>query len=255
MVTRNNLDLLRRTLDSLVKTKYAPMRLWVHLNGSTDASRDYLARQQAECSFPILWSESPVNIGHAPAVNWLLGLGEAPLIAKLDDDIEFEPDWLARLVARLRDNPYAGAVGTKVVNLDAPKTIQWADYRFWPRPDNHQNEKDEGQFDYLSRTIANMGCCIVYRRKAVELAGPYDISLNPNSWDDLDHQVALWKSGYEVLYDGMMVVRHPHKPLRDRCRRALGNTLGNGYKVAIKWGPGALQALDESLDLGGRRLD
>jgi GT2 family glycosyltransferase len=255
MVTRNNLDLLRGTLDSLMKTKYAPMQLWVHLNGSTDASRDYLEQRKSECPFPIHLSESPVNIGHAPAVNWLLGMGEAPLIAKLDDDIEFAPDGLTRLVTRLRDNPYAGAVGTKVVNVDAPQTIQWADYRIWPHVENHQNEKDDGQFDYLSRTIANMGCCILYRRKAIQAAGPYDISLNPNSWDDLDHQVAIWKAGYEVLYDGQVAVRHPYKPLRDQCRRALGNTLGNGYKVAIKWGPGAMQALDESLDQGGRRLD
>ncbi|HEY0258008.1 MAG TPA: glycosyltransferase [Candidatus Methylacidiphilales bacterium] len=254
MVTRNNLALLRKAMESLAKTKYPSIRLFIHLNGSTDGSRAYLNELQSTYPFPIYLAEVPVNIGHAPAVNWLLQMSDAPLIAKLDDDIELEPDWLARLAGRLRDDPYAGAVGAKVVEMGDPTMIQWADYQIWPRPDCHQRQVDRGQFDYLSRTIGNMGCCILYRRKAVMAAGPYDISLNPNSWDDLDHQIALWKCGYEVLYDGHVRVKHPYKPLREQCRRALGNTLGNGYKVAIKWGPGALQALDEGLEASGRRI-
>jgi GT2 family glycosyltransferase len=254
IVTRNNLELLRRTMASLAKTTYASIRVWVHLNGSTDESKSYLEGFKSDFSFPIYLDASPVNIGHAPAVNWLFQITDAPLIAKLDDDIELEPGWLTQLVSDLRDFPYAGAIGAKVVNMETPDIIQWADYRTWPKINNHQNEKDDGQFNHLSLTVGNMGCCLLYRRKAIAKAEPYDIALNPASWDDLDHQIGLWKAGYQVLFEGRVTIKHPYKPLRDQCRRAVGNTLGNGYKVAAKRGPGAMQALDESLDDGSRLL-
>jgi len=255
LVTRNNLNLLKPMLESLAGTAYGNARLWLHLNGSTDGSQAHLEKlRDSGYPFPIHLAESPVNIGYPPAMNWLLHLSDAPLVAKLDDDIEIEPDWLSKMVARLRAHPYAGVVGAKVVNFDDPTVIQWADYRIWPRVNNHAREKDEGQFNYCVRTTANMGCCALYRRKVFATAGDFDIGLNPVSWDDLDHQIAVWAAGYDVLYDGGITVKHPYKPLRDLCKRVYNNQLGNGLKAHRKWGVGAFQALDKGLDLAGRAL-
>ena len=255
LVTRNNLGLLAPMLDSLAKTTYRNAILRVHLNGSTDGSKAHLESLRATgYPFPIELVETPVNLGYTPAINWLFHSGQAPLAAKLDDDIELSPDWLERMVAVLRAHPYAGAVGAKIVNFETPDTLLWADYRLWPQGNNNQGVKDQGQFDFLTRTIANMGCSLLYRRKAWEKAGPFDIGLNPVSWDDLDHQIALWAAGYDVLSDGRIAVKHPFKRLRDHCRRTAGNMRGNGTKVIYKWGHGAFQLIDHGLDLAGRKL-
>lgn len=253
MVTRNNLALLKTTLECVAKTAYPAARLKILLNGSTDGSKAYLEELRNSFPFPIEIAESPVNVGLTAGLNWLSSLSDAPLVARLDDDIEMEPDWLAKLVAALRANPYAGAVGTKVVDIEKPDTLLWADYRMWPDGINHQTEKDGGQYDYLSRTLGNMGCMILYRQKAYRAAGPLDIALSPISWEDLDHQIALWAAGYDVLYEGRVAVKHPWKPLRDHCRRSRGSQVGNGMKSRYKWGTGAFQAIDRGLDLAGRR--
>jgi len=260
MITRNNVSLLEKTLASLAATRYpdpSRCRLYILLNGDTAGSRAKIEEIGSRGGgrsfpFPIEVIELPVNLGFPAAFNWLLALGTAPLVAKLDDDIELEPDWLEKMTARLHAHPYAGAVGGKVLNNDDPETIQWAEYRLWPGGINHQGTKDEGQFNRLSRTIANMGCCVLYRRKAFDKAGGIDISLTPGSWDDLDHQIAVRVAGYDVLFDGTVSIRHPFKRLRDHCRRTRGNMMGNGTKVNAKWGPGAFQMIDRGLDEAGR---
>ncbi len=260
MVTRNNIPLLEKTLTSLARTEYPDRslcRLHILLNGDTAGTREWLealGKKGSSHSFPfrIEIVETPVNLGFPAAFNWLLSQSDAPLVAKLDDDIEVKPDWLVRMVARLRQHPYAGVVGGKVLNNDDPETIQWADYRLWPGGINHQGTKDVGQHNHLSRTIANMGCCLLYRRKAFVKAGGIDISLTPGSWDDLDHQIALRAAGYDVLFDGDIAILHPFKRLRDHCRRTRGNMMGNGTKVNLKWGLGAFQVIDRGLDLAGR---
>ena len=254
LVTRDNLSVLQQTLACLRQTSYRPLRFWIHVNGSSDGTANYLQELAKDFPFPLHFIEVPVNLGYTPAFNWLLHLSDAPLVAKLDDDIEVSAGWLNQLAERLRAYPYAAAVGAKIVQMEDFKKILWADYRVNPRPVTHADEQDEGQFDYLSRTVGNMGCCLLYRRRAIDLVGPFDISLNPVSWDDLDHQIALWAAGYDVLYDGKVVVKHPLKPWRDQCRRAMKNTCGNGYKVQIKWGSGSLAILDQSLE-AGRHLD
>ena len=254
LVTRNNLKLLAPMLESLARTTYRNARLLVHLNGSTDGSKAHLEKLQRDgYPFPIVLAETPVNLGYTPAINWLYALSTAPLLAKLDDDIDLPPGWLDQMLADLRAHPYAGAVGAKIVNFDEPNSLLWADYRLWPEGNNHQGEEDKGQYDFLSRTLANMGCTVLYRRKAWEKAGPFDIGLNPVSWDDLDHQIALWNAGYDVLFDGTIAVKHPFKRLRDHCRRTAGNMRGNGTKVSLKWGAGAFQVIDRGLDLAGRK--
>ncbi|SDU21300.1 Glycosyltransferase, GT2 family [Verrucomicrobium sp. GAS474] len=262
MVTRNNIPLLEKTLASLAATTYPDrhlVRLFVLLNGDTAGSRariEAFGKQGSAHSFPfrIEIIETPVNLGFPAAFNWLLSASDAPLVAKLDDDIEIQPDWLTRMVDRLREHLYAGVVGGKVLNHDDPETIQWADYRLWPGGSNNQGTKDTGQHNHLTRTIANMGCCLLYRRKAFDKAGGIDVALSPGSWDDLDHQIALRAAGYDVLFDGHIAIRHPFKRLRDHCRRTRGNMMGNGTKVNLKWGVGAFQVIDRGLDEAGRLI-
>jgi GT2 family glycosyltransferase len=259
MVSANNLHQLRPCLEHLGRTHYPHAKLWVFLNGSRDGSAAYLRelRDSGSFPYPIEVLEAPVNLGYTPAINWLLHQSHdsgAPLVAKLDDDIVMAPDWLSRLVARLHAHPYAGAVGAKIVKAEDPSEIHWADYRLWPAGNNHQGEKDIGQFNHLVHTLANMGCCLLYRRKAIDVAGPFDISLNPVSWDDLDHQIAVRAAGYDVLFDGSVSVAHPFKALRDHCKRLAGNMRGNGTKVVFKWGLGAWFILDRGMDLAGRDI-
>ena len=249
MVTRNNRSLLKRTLECLAKTDYPHFKLSILFNGAGDDSPEMLWELRKTLPFPVETETTKVNVGLPAAFNWLVASTSAPLVVKLDDDVLMEPDWLKRLVTDLRENPYAGAVGCKIVSDEDDKKLLWADYRLWPKPDNHQQETDTGQFEHLVPTIANMGCCVLYRRKALDKAGPIDIALSPVSWDDLEHQLALRKVGYDVLFDGRVKVQHPWKAQRDFCKRSRSNMLGNGTKVNLKWGPGIFEVIDRGIDL------
>ncbi|MEM9444968.1 MAG: glycosyltransferase [Verrucomicrobiota bacterium] len=249
IVTRNNKAMLERTIDCLAQTDYPNFKVFILFNGAGDDSPEMLWEKRKQLPFEVNTLTTKVNIGLPAAMNWLVAETSSPLVARLDDDIQMGSDWLKRLVEDLRQNRYAGAVGCKIVCEDDERKLLWADYRLWPRPNTHQLEPDDGQFEHLVPTIANMGCCMLYRRKALEKAGPIDIAFSPISWEDLEYQLTLRRVGYDVLFDGRVKVKHPWKAFRDSCKSSRCNVLGNGTKVHIKWGPGIFEVIDRGIDL------
>lgn len=253
LVTWNNLKRLRPCLESLARTRYPRVTLHVLDNGSTDGSAAHLAALGGGgYPLPLRLHTLPVNVGLPAAMNWLLASSDAPLVARLDDDVLLEPDWLSRMVEDLRDHPYAGVVGAKVNDLDDPGRIQCAQFRFWPAAQGHEGERDEGAHDLLLLSNHVRGCALLYRRKAIQRAGPFDIRFSPSQWDDPDHHVAIRAAGYDVLYDGRIRALHPLTSGADRSPRAVANSMANYHKLLGKWGRDVFEVLERGLDLADR---
>lgn len=253
VVTWNNLKRLRPFLESLGRTRYPNAALHLLDNGSTDGTAEFLAAfDGAGYPLRVTCHRAPVNVGLPAAMNWLLALSHAPLVARLDDDVLLDPDWLPRMVEDLREHPFAGVVGAKVNDLDDPARIQCAEFRFWPATQGHEGERDEGRYDVLSLSNHVRGCALLYRRKAIQRAGAFDIRFSPSQWDDPDHHVALRAAGYDVLYDGRIRVLHPLTNGADRSPRAVANSVANYHKLLGKWGRDVFEVLERGLDLAGR---
>lgn len=251
----NNLPMTRKCLEALKRTTYPRQRLWLLDNGSTDGTAEYLRElDPASFPFPVERVYLPVHVGAMASLNWLLKLTSARLTAKLDEDLVVSPGWLEPLVDDLREHPYAGLVGPKVVYHDRPAWVQSADARWWPSFEDHRQTEDAGQFDYLAWSNHVRGCCNVFRRRPFELGATFDLRYTPTQYEDVDQNLALRALGYDILYDGRVSVEHHSRFETTLSDLAVGNAEGNRLKLEKKWGVDAFEVLEKALDRKGRKI-
>lgn len=266
MATWNGAAHLVRCLKSLAGTDYPRNALSLRIvdNASTDATPDILADMERHFPFPVHVTRLPVNIGAVAAMNWAmhesLTAGRARFIAKLDDDIQVQPDWLNILLAVFAKRPYAGAVGPRILD-DAPEDgkyprLQCAAFTFYPNEGACEHEADVGQGNNLCRVAHLRGCCNLYRSDALRRCGLLDIRFSPSQWDDVDHQLGLLVAGYELIYQGAAVVRHKRSTGGADTLAQLANSAANKQKMQAKWGADGPTNLDLGLLLSreGRYL-
>lgn len=236
----NKVAELEITLRSLAATTYPNYKVFILNNGSSDGTVELLARlpQQLFREFKVI--TLPVNIGAPAARNWLYADSEtrqADYVAYFDDDIEVQPDWLNSLLATLEQNPRAGVVGAKIINATGPKTVQHSGGILTRGEDwinnviLYTNCPDQGQFDNVSQRDYVMGCANLYRRGAMDEVGLFDIQFAPTQFDDVDHHLRFRLKGWQVLFNGLVEVRH----LRNSGGAANVNHLANRFKLEKKY--------------------
>ena len=122
--TWNKSALLAEVLGDLGRQTYPIERVIVVDNGSTDNAAD-VARRGGRGS-----DRMGSNVGFAAAVNRGIQQGGSEWIAVLNNDVRLEPDWLEKLMARVRDDTWFAA--GKILDAGA-------------------HERMEGSFDALCR--------------------------------------------------------------------------------------------------------
>lgn len=247
MYTYNKHDAVKKTLESLAETDIGRAGIIILDNHCTDGTRQLL--ENAQNLFPrnkVTIINLPVNIGAPAARNWLMARPEndaTDFVAYLDDDVLLPRDWLKQLIGTINAYPKAAVVGTKVNDEGSPRTIQYI-YRFLDviqenkliLSSKHPGEIDAGQFDFIRKCLSVMGCCHLLRTRAAREVGEFDIRFSPSQVDDIDHDFLTCLKGHEIVYNGHIPVVHCQKAGKEAflSRPALGNVMGNDYKLAMK---------------------
>ena len=148
------------------------------------------------------------NIGYGPANNVGLELARAPYVCFLNSDVfPGTPDWMERLVARLRDTPELGAVGPLLLFED--DCVQHQGMRFerleqygdWYYPTHPGKGWRPRQAEGLRRADAITGACIVMAKwLAVEMGG-FDPAYPIGDFEDSDLCLRLRTRGLGVAVD------------------------------------------------------
>ncbi len=250
MVTWNSVGHLDRCLESLAATNYPPrlLTLYVVDNGSTDDTVRRLESWAGRLPFALKIHCLHVNTGAVPAMNLAMGLGTGEIVVKMDDDIRVQADWLTRLTERFRQRPFAGVVGAKILDDSPERRIQCGPISQPPFENLQEGRADEGQLDQVERCMHVRGCCCLYRRDALNRCGPLDVRFAPSQFDDVDHHVAFWQAGYEVIYDGGVTIWHKLSTGGFLTRSMLGSASGNVDKLYAKWSARAFSALDIAIN-------
>ncbi|WP_052507152.1 glycosyltransferase family 2 protein [Desulfonatronovibrio magnus] len=240
LYTFNKADELGQTLASLRKTDYDNYKVFLLNNGSTDHTSKILDALPQKMFPGMEIINLPVNIGAPAARNWLLALPEhetCEYIAYFDDDIRVEPDWLKKMLAALKENPQAGVVGAKILNIGKPKTIQHSGGILTKSEDWIDNVAiwtsvtDNGQFDNVSERDYLMGCANLYRIDAIRDVGDFDLQFSPTQFDDVDHHLRMRLKGWKVLFHGGVEVLHTRKSGGPHNH----NHIANRYKLQNKY--------------------
>jgi glycosyltransferase involved in cell wall biosynthesis len=106
----NRQKFLQKSLESLYATTDYPFELIVHDDGSSDSASDYLIQQYKEGKISYLILNGGTNMGVGHAFNACVNLAHGDYIFKLDQDLEYKPNWLSKCVPIL-DEIEVGAMG------------------------------------------------------------------------------------------------------------------------------------------------
>ncbi|MBF0481830.1 MAG: glycosyltransferase family 2 protein [Desulfovibrionaceae bacterium] len=260
----NNPEKLDETLESLHAcdlTVPARAAIYVLVNGRSDATE--AVAQKWKTNFgPMLQSVSlPVNVGAAPARNWLMsldGAASSEWIAYLDDDVCLPRDWLGRFGAAMRAYPEAGLFGCRVLDFKNPANLQQTDLNFLPArdgellfslPDSHCETFDLQQFSYLRPCASVTGCCHIFKKESLLRCGEFDIRFSPTQYDDLDHDIRMNLLHMQIVYQGHLAVAHKNKSgkLMKRSNLESANAAANMYKLKSKYSSAEISGIQKKM--------
>lgn len=220
--TYNTAEYIGQALDSVLAQTFKDYEIIVINDGSPDTEE--LERVLAPYRERIVYLKQE-NRGVGGARNAGIQVARGPLIAQLDPDDLWEPDYLEVQVAAMRSDP--------TIDLLYPNALIFGD-----APDAGRNFMDicpsEGEvtFESLVTQRCTVMACITARREMIVRAGMFDETLR--SSEDFDLWLRVVKLGGRISY---------HRRVLARYRRRRGShtsdpvwMYGNFLKVLDKAG-------------------
>jgi GT2 family glycosyltransferase len=202
--TRDQPELLRRCIEGLQRTDYAPLELIFVDNGTRDPSALSLLRQLAEQERArILRDDSPFNYSALNNLGARAATGD--FLCLLNNDVEpLDTGWLKELVAQAL-RPGVGAVGARLLYPD--RTVQHAGLvvgmfgsaGHLMRGAREEDPGPNGEALASRRVSAVTGACLIVRRDQFLEQGGLDPGLAV-AFNDVDLCLRLRSAGLHVLY-------------------------------------------------------
>jgi GT2 family glycosyltransferase len=214
----NQESLTLRCLESLERVSGVRSRILLWDNGSEDGTCEAVAARFPE----VQTHHHPTNLGVASGRNAASRLAtelfEPEFFFFLDNDMIVEPDFLAPLVAVVRNDSSIGLATGKIRMLEEPARLYGAGgcgVRFWLGNTTHVGfgELDRGQYDTPVNCIPSGGCMLI-RRSLFEELGGFDTLFDPYGPEDLDLGLRARQAGQRGYYVPQSVVLHQSHPGR-----------------------------------------
>ncbi len=236
MVNRDGGDALFRALASLERQKGVALSLLVVDNDSSEGERARITRE-APAARVVAFSS---NLGFAGAANEGIARTRAPFVLLLNNDAVLEPDYVARLAARLEFDGRLAAVQGLVLTEDGRQIdtagLEW-NGRGEALPvlsgrDASAAPREPFEVSGVSATAA------LYRREAFEAAGPSGAAFE-NAYfayyEDVDLSLRLLRKGWRFACDPRACARHEGSRTGRRTpfRRAFW-TLRNRWRTLFR---------------------
>lgn len=110
--TKNRINMLRRSIESVLSQTYKNIELIVADDGSTDGSREYLSSMSQ--SGKLKYIPLPTSMGACVARNLAIAQSTGQFITGLDDDDKFTPDRIEKFVTTWKS---CQAEGKKIAGI------------------------------------------------------------------------------------------------------------------------------------------
>ncbi len=226
--TRNRWQVLAATLDALAAQSRPVLELVVVDDGSTDGTREALARRLDErpLPFPVV-SVRQGHAGQGAARNRGIARASGDLVLLLGDDVRPAPGCVAaHLAAHSSLGLDAAVVGPAWWDHDTMRVSPFLDFV----------QRDGAQFAW-DRMVdgAEVGFGHFYTSnvslpRRVALAFPFDESFRAYGWEDIELGARLQAAGLPIVYRADAAARHHHPttlPAFLARQREVGRTFGD----------------------------
>jgi glycosyltransferase involved in cell wall biosynthesis len=240
MPTRNRIEGLRQALASVDRQTFRDFDVWIVDDGSTDGTAEYLLEGPLREEYPGIPSLNVrVNdrpAGAAAARNRALAGVRGELIAFLDDDDVWLPDYLERQVATLDSHPDASASFAGHTEVDPGGRTSRPDVRPLFR-------YDSPLLHLLTENYIHTLSVFVCRREMIDRTGPMDDRLG--IVHDIDWYARLLLNGGSIIpVSGSPLVRRGvpgglvtrHREWFEEEQRLLGRVFGTSRVSARRQG-------------------
>lgn len=197
---------LPECLDSLKAQTFTAFEMLVVDNGSTDDSLSLLAGR-----YPgVRVLELGRNTGFPGAVNAGIRATAGEYVVLLNNDTRAEPEWLARLVAAMENEPRASFGACKMLRYDPPHRIDSAGdrYSLWRGSGiNIGIGESRGRYDQPAWVFGACAGAAIYRRSLFADIGLFDEDFFL-IFEDVDFDLRAQVAGHRCLYAPDAVVYH-----------------------------------------------
>lgn len=194
IVNWNGGEVMRQCIESLSKISYEKWELIVVDNGSSDESEDIAS------NFKLI--KNKTNLGFARANNQGVKLAKGKYILLLNNDTKVEPDFLSKLVGRMKEDISIGVIQPKIFLMDKPGYLDNAG-SFLTRIGflDHWGfgEKDSKEFNEEREIFSAKGACMLIRRDVIDKVGLFDKDFF-SYFEESDFCWRVWMNGWKVLF-------------------------------------------------------
>ena len=226
VVNWNGAEHLAACLNALQAQDHPDLAIVVVDNASTDGSASILRRFLHEPRGPhplqVVWNTT--NRGFAGGANDGIAVTDAPAILTCNPDIVPRPDYVARAVAALEQDPRRGAVQGKLRRMERapdgrPVIDTTGHVAFTTRlfRNRGEGEIDRGQWETPGEVFGVSGALALYRRAmladvALDLPGRSRPEIFDEDlfafWEDVDLDWRAAMRGWSVWYEPSAVADH-----------------------------------------------
>jgi len=201
ILTRNNLQLTKECLKSIVKNTTLSHKVVVIDNGSTDGTVEYL--RQYKCVYHI---ENDHNLGFARGFNVGLECIDTPFFVILNNDTAVTHKWLSNMLYHLGNDDKLMAVGPCSNNVSGPQHVAGAIYAGM---DGLQSFADDFRrncgngLTYFDRLVF---FCTLFRSEVLSTIGLLDEQFEQGNFEDDDYCMRIkQRGGKTAIVDGVFV--------------------------------------------------
>jgi glycosyltransferase involved in cell wall biosynthesis len=252
--TYNRSRLLRAALTHLLAQRAGSLEIEIIVvdNNSSDDTAE-VVRQVANGPQGELRYSFEASQGISYARNAGLALTHGSIVAFTDDDIEVEPDWVARIVAAFAAHPDIDCVGGKVLPSWPVQPPAWLTRDHWT-PLAILDYGDAPLTLDRNDPRCLIGANVAFRRDVIDRLGGFSPAVQRvkdgiGSIEDYELLTRLWNAGGRARYVPEIVVVAPVDPARLHKRYHRRWHFGHGHFHALMRAPN----LEESA--AGRLLD
>jgi len=200
IVNWNGAHYLRICLPSLLSQSFTSLETIVVDNGSTDDSAE-VARQ-----FQARWLPLGTNVGLAPALNRGAAIAAGDFLLFINNDMRFDPGFVAALVEALRRNDEIFASDGMQFNWDGSERGHLATRLARRKPGSHSSaELVPGLYFYPEEAnseaavYTGSAACMLVRRRLFEKLNGFDDRL-PLGYEDVEICWRAWIHGWKTVY-------------------------------------------------------